>query len=93
MNYTEKKMIIEHTGQNKLSFHRKLVFGLSGVLLFLFIAEIAAGKLLLVVSMIALFLDFTNLGRQCPLLLSLQYHINRMKSKKQKFITEKQTRV
>jgi TRAP-type uncharacterized transport system fused permease subunit len=74
-------MNVGHTGQNKLSSNRKLVFGLSGVLLFLFIAERAAGKLLLTLSIIALFLGFTNFGRQCPLLLSLQYRINRMKSK------------
>jgi hypothetical protein len=86
-------MNIEHTGLNKLSLNRKLVFGLSGVLLFVFITEIAAGKLLLAVSIIALFLGFTNFGRQCPLLLSLHYHINRMKSKNKESITEKQTRV
>jgi NhaP-type Na+/H+ and K+/H+ antiporter len=74
-------MNVEHTGKNKLSFNRKLVFGLSGVLLFFIITEIVGGKLLLAVSIIALFLGFTNFGRQCPLLLSLQYYINRMKSK------------
>jgi Na+/H+ antiporter NhaB len=77
-------MNVGHTGQNKLSLNRKLVFGLSGVLLFFIITEIAAGKLLLAVFIITLFLGFTNFGRQCPLLLSLQYHINRMKSKKTK---------
>jgi hypothetical protein len=86
-------MNVEHTGQNKLFFNRKFVFGLSGVLLFYIITEIAAGKLLLAVSLIALFLGFTNLGRQGPLLLSLQYHINRMKSKNKESIIEKQTRV
>jgi hypothetical protein len=86
-------MNVEHTGQNKLSFNRKLVFGLSGILLFFIITGIAAGKLLLAVSIIALFLGFTDFGRQCPLLFSLKYHINRMKSRNKESITEKQTRV
>jgi len=71
----------ELTRQNKLSFSRKLVFGLAGILIILFITKIAAGTFLVVGSIIAVFLGFTNFGRQCPLLLSLQYHINRMKSK------------
>jgi hypothetical protein len=74
-------MNIERTRQNKLSLSRKLVFGLSGFLVFLLIAEIVSGKLLFAVSLIALFLGFTDFGRQCPLLLSLQYHITRIKSK------------
>jgi hypothetical protein len=75
--------------QNKLSLSRILVFGFSGFLLFLLITEIVSGKLLLAVSIIAVFLGFTDFGRQCPLLLSLQYHINRIKLKTKESIAEK----
>jgi hypothetical protein len=89
MNNTEQEMNIKHVGHNSLSFYRKLVFGLSGFLLFLMITDIVSSTLLLAFSIIALFLGFTNFGRQCPLLLSFQYRINRMKSKTKESITKK----
>jgi hypothetical protein len=74
-------MNIGHSAQVGLSFSRKLVFGLSGVLFFLIIAGLASSKMLLAGLIIALFLGVTNFGCQCPLLLSLRSHINRMKTK------------
>jgi hypothetical protein len=89
MNNAEEEMNREHTMRNKLSLSRKLIFGLSGVLIFLLITEIVSGKLLFAVSFIALFLGVTDFGRQCPLLLSVQYHVHRVTSKTKESITEK----
>jgi len=74
-------MNIEQTEQNKLSFYRKLVFGLAGVLFVLIIMEIFNGIFPIAGLIIMLFLGVTNYGRQCPMLLSLRNHISRMKTK------------
>ena len=74
-------MNIEHRSRNKFSFYRKLVFAMSGILFVLIITGIAGGIFMIGGLIITLFLAVTNFGRQCPLLLSLQYHINRMKTK------------
>ena len=81
-------MNLEHKGWNKLSFFRKLVFGLSGILFILIITGIDGSIFIIAGLIITLFLAVTNFGRQCPLLLSLRYHINRMKTKNNKSNTQ-----
>ena len=55
--------------------------GILGVLLFLLGSP--GRYYVLAVSLPVLFLGFTDFGRQCPLMLSVQHHLNRMKLKKQ----------
>ena len=55
--------------------------GILGIILFLLGSP--RSYYLLIGSAAALFLGLTDCGRQCPLILSVQHHLNRMKSKKQ----------
>ena len=55
--------------------------GILGVLLFLL--GCPGRYYILAMSLLVLFLGFTDFGRQCPLMLSVQHHLNRMKLKKQ----------
>jgi len=55
--------------------------GVFGIILFLLGSP--GSYYLLIGSAVALFFGITDFGRQCPLILSVQHHLNRMKSKKQ----------
>jgi hypothetical protein len=55
--------------------------GILGVILFLL--GYPRSYSLFIGSGVALFLGITDFGRQCPLMLSVQHHLNRMKLKKQ----------
>ena len=55
--------------------------GILGIILFLLGSP--RSYYLLIGSAAALLLGVTDFGRQCPLILSVQHHLNRMKSKKQ----------
>ncbi len=55
--------------------------GILGVILFLLGSP--RSYFLLMGSIAALFFGLTDFGRQCPLILSVQHHLNRRKSKKQ----------
>ena len=55
--------------------------GILGIILFLLGSP--RSYYLLIGSVAAIFLGLTDFGRQCPLILSVQHHLNRMKSKKQ----------
>jgi Sec-independent protein secretion pathway component TatC len=55
--------------------------GILGIILFLLGSP--RSYYLLIGTVVALFLSITDFGRQCPLILSVQHHLNRMKSKRQ----------
>jgi hypothetical protein len=55
--------------------------GIFGIILFLLVNP--RSYYLLIGSAAALFLGITGFSRQCPLILSVQHHLNRMKSKRQ----------
>jgi hypothetical protein len=55
--------------------------GILGVLLFLLGSP--GRPYLIAMSLLVLFLGFTDFGRQCPLMLSVRHHLNRMKLKRQ----------
>jgi hypothetical protein len=54
--------------------------GILGIILFLL--GNPRSYYLLISSVTVLFLGVTDFGRQCPLILSVQHHLNRMKSKR-----------
>jgi hypothetical protein len=62
---------------------RNLLKGLGMLGIILFLLGSPRSYYLLIGSAAALFLGVTDFGRQCPLILSVQHHLNRMKSKKQ----------
>jgi hypothetical protein len=58
------------------------MFVFAGTSFIVFFTGLIAHFLVLGIGALALSLAITNFGRQCPLLLSLRYQINRMKSHK-----------
>ncbi|MCX6122329.1 MAG: hypothetical protein NTX44_12035 [Ignavibacteriales bacterium] len=62
---------------------RNVLKGIGFLGIVLFLLGIPRNYFLLIGSGAALFLGLTDFGRQCPLILSVQYHLNRMKSKRQ----------
>jgi hypothetical protein len=68
--------------QQRILF-RNIMKGIGILGIILFLLGIPRNYFLLIGSGAALFLGVTDFGRQCPLILSVQYHLNRIKSKRQ----------
>jgi hypothetical protein len=57
--------------------------GIAALGIVLFFLDPPGKYYVLIGSLAALFLGLTDFGRQCPLILSVRYHLNRIKSKRQ----------
>jgi hypothetical protein len=62
---------------------RNVLNGIAILGIILFLLGSPSGYYLLIGSATAIFLGVTDFGRRCPLILSVQHHLNRMKSKRQ----------
>jgi hypothetical protein len=66
---------------SNISLLRTGIFILAGITLVAGLSDFFLSRWILVSSAVFFFLGITDFGRQCPIVLSVQHHINRWKSK------------